>query len=116
MHLAMRHLLRLGTIFLRCIPAFFRSRNQQALVEFALRQQLATHGLKGPKARIAPVDRAFWVFLSRIWPGWKEALVIVQHSQAELNKIALRLNQRPRKTLNFRCPADKLSESVALTT
>jgi IS30 family transposase len=39
-----------------------------------------------------------------------------EHSQAELNKIALRLNQRPRKTLNFRCPADTLSESVALTT
>jgi IS30 family transposase len=39
-----------------------------------------------------------------------------EHSQAELNKIALRLNQRPRKTLNFRCPADKLSEYVALTT
>ncbi len=39
-----------------------------------------------------------------------------EHSQAELNKIALRLNQRPRKTLGFRCPADKLSESVALTT
>jgi len=38
-----------------------------------------------------------------------------EHSQAELNKIALRLNQRPRKTLNFRCPADKLSEFVALT-
>ncbi len=37
------------------------------------------------------------------------------HSQAELNKIALRLNQRPRKTLKFRCPADKLSEFVALT-
>ncbi len=39
-----------------------------------------------------------------------------EHSQAALNKIALRLNQWPRKTLNFRCPADKLSESVALTT
>ena len=38
-----------------------------------------------------------------------------EHSQAELNKIALRLNQRPRKTLKFRCPADKLSEFVALT-
>jgi IS30 family transposase len=37
------------------------------------------------------------------------------HSQAELNKIALRLNQRPRKVLEFRCPADKLSEIVALT-
>ena len=41
---------------------------------------------------------------------------LAEHSQAELNKIALRLNQRPRKTLNFCCPADKLSESVALTT
>jgi len=32
------------------------------------------------------------------------------HSQAELNKVALQLNQRPRKTLAFRTPADKLSE------
>ncbi len=38
-----------------------------------------------------------------------------EHSQAELNKIALRLNQRPRKTLNFRSPAEKLSEFVAPT-
>ena len=38
-----------------------------------------------------------------------------EHSQAELNKIALRLNQRPRKTLEFRCPAEKFGESVALT-
>ena len=38
-----------------------------------------------------------------------------EYSQAELNKIALQLNQRPRKTLGFRCPADKLSELVALT-
>ena len=32
------------------------------------------------------------------------------YSQAALNKIALRLNQRPRKTLGFRTPADKLQE------
>jgi len=38
-----------------------------------------------------------------------------ENSQADLNKIALRLNQRPRKTLGFRCPADKLDEIVALT-
>jgi IS30 family transposase len=38
-----------------------------------------------------------------------------EHSQADLNKIALRLNQRPRKTLGFRCPAEKLDEHVALT-
>jgi IS30 family transposase len=30
------------------------------------------------------------------------------HSQAYLNKIALRLNQRPRETLGFECPADRL--------
>ena len=39
---------------------------------------------------------------------------LTQHSQAELNKIARRLNQRPRKTLGFRCPAQKFGESVAL--
>ena len=32
-----------------------------------------------------------------------------QFSQAHLNKIALRLNQRPRKTLGFQCPADRLN-------
>ena len=30
------------------------------------------------------------------------------YSQAYLNKIALRLNQRPRETLGFECPADRL--------
>src|SRR5213080_3043394 len=30
-------------------------------------------------------------------------------SQAHLNKVALRLNQRPRKTLSFESPADRLS-------
>jgi IS30 family transposase len=32
------------------------------------------------------------------------------HSQADLNKIAKKLNQRPRKTLDFMAPADKLNE------
>ena len=31
------------------------------------------------------------------------------YSQAHLNRVALRLNQRPRKTLGFETPADKLS-------
>ena len=38
-----------------------------------------------------------------------------QYSQADLNKIALRLNQRLRKTLGFHTPAAKLEASVALT-
>ncbi len=78
MHLAMWHLLKLTAIFLRCIPAFFRSRNKQALVELDLRQQLATYSQKGRRPRIAPADRAFWILLSRMWSGWKDALIIVQ--------------------------------------
>ena len=37
------------------------------------------------------------------------------HSQAHLDRIALRLNQRPRKTLGFSTPADTLSAYVAST-
>jgi len=37
------------------------------------------------------------------------------HTQAALNEVALRLNQRPRKTLEFRSPAEKFGENVALT-
>jgi IS30 family transposase len=37
------------------------------------------------------------------------------HSQERLDNIALLLNQRPRKTLDFLTPAEKLWESVALT-
>ena len=35
------------------------------------------------------------------------------HSQAELDRVALRLNQRPRKILGFDTPASKLQASVA---
>jgi IS30 family transposase len=37
------------------------------------------------------------------------------YTQAELDQVALRLNQRPRKTLGFQTPASKLQQSVAST-
>ena len=37
------------------------------------------------------------------------------YSQADLNRVALQLNQRPRKTLAFHCPAEVLNNNVALT-
>ena len=37
------------------------------------------------------------------------------YSQSDLNEIALRLNQRPRKTLGFQTPANRLQASVAST-
>ena len=78
MRLRMRQLLKLATIALRCVPALFRSQGRQAIVELALRQQLATFAEKGHRPRISPADRGFWVLLSRVWSGWKETLVIVQ--------------------------------------
>jgi IS30 family transposase len=37
------------------------------------------------------------------------------YTQAELDEVALRLNQRPRKTLGFETPEDRLRASVATT-
>jgi len=37
------------------------------------------------------------------------------YSQAQLDQVALRLNERPRKTLGFQTPASKLQTSVAST-
>jgi IS30 family transposase len=37
------------------------------------------------------------------------------YAQSDLDKIALRLNQRPRKTLGFETPASKLHASVTPT-
>ena len=40
---------------------------------------------------------------------------LTDYSQSDLNKVALRLNQRPRQTLGFQTPGSKLQESVAST-
>ncbi len=50
---------------LHSILALFRSRKEQVIVEFPLRQQLATYAQKRAKPRLTPLDRALWVALSR---------------------------------------------------
>jgi len=37
------------------------------------------------------------------------------HSQAERNRVARRLNERPRKTLDYETPADRFAACVAST-
>jgi transposase InsO family protein len=74
----MRALLNLTTALLRCALAFFRSRNEQAIVELALRQQLATYAHEKTRPELTPLDRTFWVALFRFWPQWRDTLVIVK--------------------------------------
>jgi IS30 family transposase len=42
-----------------------------------------------------------------------KGLDLAQHSQAELNRVARQLNERPRKTLDFESPAERFSQCVA---
>ena len=63
---------------LRSVLALFRSREEQAIVELTLRQQLAIYVHKHPRPRLSPLDRAFWVALSQFWPRWKNHIVVVR--------------------------------------
>ncbi|MCZ6858793.1 MAG: hypothetical protein O7I42_00685 [Alphaproteobacteria bacterium] len=54
------------------------SRATLRLENIALRQQVAVLNRERPRPRLHPLDRVFWVFLSRLWPHWKDALVIVK--------------------------------------
>ena len=74
----MRMLVALSVALLRSLLALLRSREEQTLVELALRQQLAIYANDRPRPRLSPLDRAFWVVLSRIWPRWKQHLVVVR--------------------------------------
>lgn len=69
---------RVISILLASIATWFRSRLSVQMELIALRHQLAVyqHTVKRPKLR--PSDRLFWAWLSRLWPGWKQALAFVQ--------------------------------------
>jgi putative transposase len=43
-----------------------------------LRQQLAILQPKTKRPRLTNADRAFWVALSRLWPDWQSALILVK--------------------------------------
>jgi len=60
----MRTLLRYAALFLHFLLAFVRSRREQAIINLALQQQLATYSRKRLRPKQALLDRAFWAALS----------------------------------------------------
>jgi len=63
---------------LLAIRSSFRSQRDLALENLALRQQLAVLRRRGRRPSLTRVDRMFWVGLRRLWPGWRDPLVLVK--------------------------------------
>ena len=58
--------------------AALRPRLSLVAENLVLRQQLAILRRVTPRPRLRPIDRAFWVVVSRVWSRWADALVIVR--------------------------------------
>ena len=71
----MRHLL---CALLATARSSLRSQRELALENLALRQQLAVLKRKTKRPQLTNADRAFWVALSRLWTGWRHALILVK--------------------------------------
>ena len=60
------------------LASMLRSRQSQALEILALRQQLAIYKRTSRRPRLRGHERVFWVLLSRVWRGWRSALIVVK--------------------------------------
>ena len=68
-------ILRMVLLFLR---AFFTNRAALAAENVMLRQQLIVVHRSTPRPKFRPTDRIVLCWLSRLWSGWRSALLIVQ--------------------------------------
>jgi len=63
------------------VGAFFAAFGVRASLvaeNLVLRQQLGILRRATPRPRLRPMDRAFWVLVSRLWSRWADSLAIVQ--------------------------------------
>ena len=65
-------ILRLILAFLR---AAFGSSAALAAENLALRQQLAVLQRTAKRPKLRKRDRIFWVWLSKLWPGWNPPVI-----------------------------------------
>jgi len=62
---------------LRLLPVLCGGHRHLALENLALSQQLAVYKKTLRRPKLYRSDRIFWVFLSGVWVGWRQALIIV---------------------------------------
>src|SRR2546427_1491280 len=55
-----------------------RSQARLQVELLALRHQLQVLARSHPRPRLSAADRLLWVWLSRVWTGWRAALIIVK--------------------------------------
>ena len=65
-------------LVLGLIRAMFVSRGMLAAENMALRQQLLVLRRSVQRPKVNRADRIFWSWLSRLWSGWRSALLLVQ--------------------------------------
>jgi transposase InsO family protein len=66
-------------VLLRAVCSSFQTQRGLALENLALRHQLAVLQRRAPqRAKVAPVDRVIWAWISRSWNEWQQALVFVK--------------------------------------
>lgn len=73
--------LGMKAVLIALVPALvsvLRSRVSLHFEVLALRHQLALLQDRGGRPRLKPADRVLWVWLSRAWSGWQDALIVVK--------------------------------------
>ena len=65
-------------LVLSIVAAVLKDRADLVAENIALPHQLSRFIHRGPLPALRPVDRVFWVFLSRFWNGWRASLAMVK--------------------------------------
>jgi hypothetical protein len=66
------------SILLASIGTWFRSRVSMQIEIVALHHQIAAYKQTVSRPRLRTSDRLLWAWLSRLWPGWQDAVAFVQ--------------------------------------
>jgi len=110
---------------LRLLPMLCGGHRQVALENFALRHQLAVYKKMVNRPKLLSSDRPFWVALSRVWAGWRHALVIVSPNtvlrwqRRRFREYWARLSARPaagrqRVSRQIRAPVVRMAQANPL--